>query len=43
MLRAGRIPTRASPPTAGRSKTRRKLFPHWLEPASGVVKALIEI
>jgi threonine dehydrogenase-like Zn-dependent dehydrogenase len=43
MLRAGKIPT-------ARLKTHRAsleqapaAFPHWLEPSSGVVKALIEI
>jgi 2-desacetyl-2-hydroxyethyl bacteriochlorophyllide A dehydrogenase len=43
MLRAGRIPTQRLNTHRASLDDAAKLFPHWLKPSSGVVKALIEI
>jgi 2-desacetyl-2-hydroxyethyl bacteriochlorophyllide A dehydrogenase len=42
-LRAGAIPTRALATHRASLEEAARLFPHWLDPASGVVKALIEV
>ena len=43
MLRAGTIPTQALNTHRATLEEAPKMFPHWLQPSSGVVKALIEI
>ena len=43
MLRAGRIPTERLNTHRASLEEASTLFPHWLQPSSGVVKALIEI
>ncbi len=43
MLRAGRIPTARLNTHRGALEDAPELFPHWLQPSNGVVKALIEI
>ncbi len=43
MLRAGTIPTKALNTHRATLDEAAKMFPHWLRPSSGVVKALIEI
>ncbi len=42
-LRAGAIHTRALATHRASLEEAARLFPHWLDPASGVVKALIEV
>ena len=42
-LRSGAIPTQALVTHRASLDDAARLFPHWLDPASGVVKALIEI
>ncbi|MGD1038022.1 MAG: zinc-binding alcohol dehydrogenase family protein [Roseiarcus sp.] len=43
MLRAGAIPTKALNTHRATLEEAPKMFPYWLQPSSGVVKALIEI
>ncbi len=43
MLRAGTIPTNALNTHRATLDEAAKMFPHWLQPSSGLVKALIEI
>ena len=43
MLRAGKIPTARLNAHWASLEQAPAAFPHWLEPSSGVVKALIEI
>jgi 2-desacetyl-2-hydroxyethyl bacteriochlorophyllide A dehydrogenase len=43
MLRAGRIPTARLNTHRAALEDAPQMFPHWLQPSSGVVKALIEI
>ena len=43
MLRAGKIPTARLNTHRASLEEAPAAFPHWLEPSSGVIKALIEI